>query len=56
MRKFKLTTILLALIITSQAQWNWQNPYPVGNQLEDIAFIDENTGWAVGKAGTIIYI
>jgi photosystem II stability/assembly factor-like uncharacterized protein len=35
-------------------QWEWQNPIPQGNTLNDIFFIDQNTGWAVGDAGTII--
>lgn len=32
----------------------WQNPLPMGNTLLSVAFVDANTGWAVGVAGTIL--
>lgn len=35
-------------------QWQWQNPLPQGNTLNDVFFIDQHTGWAVGDAGTIM--
>jgi hypothetical protein len=38
----------------SIAQWEWQNPLPQGNVLNDVFFNDENTGWAVGNCGTIL--
>jgi photosystem II stability/assembly factor-like uncharacterized protein len=34
--------------------WQWQNPLPQGNTLKCIKFIDDDTGYAVGDAGTII--
>ena len=41
--------------IYSQDGWFWQNPLPCGNTLNDVCFIDANTGIAVGDAGTIIH-
>jgi hypothetical protein len=35
------------------AQWFWQNPLPQGNTLFSTFFVNSNTGWAVGEAGTI---
>ena len=36
------------------AQWEWQNPYPHGYNLNDVQFIDPLTGWAVGEFGSVI--
>lgn len=36
------------------AQWVWQNPLPQGNTLQDVAFINPSTGFAVGSSGMII--
>lgn len=33
---------------------HWQNPYPQGNTLWDVHFINDQIGWAVGDAGTIL--
>lgn len=57
MKKLYIITILLfitASISYSQSGWFWQNPLPQGNDLNCIKFLDVNTGWAVGKKGTII--
>jgi photosystem II stability/assembly factor-like uncharacterized protein len=35
--------------------WQWQNPLPQGNTLNDAHFIDANNGWAVGNGGTILH-
>lgn len=37
-----------------QKGWCWQRPRPMGNTIEDIAFVDATTGWAVGGAGQIL--
>lgn len=37
-----------------QKGWCWQRPRPMGNTIEDIAFVDATTGWAVGEAGQIL--
>lgn len=39
---------------SSSLPWAWQNPLPQGNNLTCVKFIDTNTGYAVGDAGTII--
>jgi len=47
--------ISISLIANSIiAQWHWQNPYPQGYDLNDVQFLDPQTGWAVGVYGTII--
>jgi photosystem II stability/assembly factor-like uncharacterized protein len=35
--------------------WEWQNPLPQGNSIRDLYFVDHETGWAVGEAGTILH-
>ena len=49
-----LSLILIFLASCSLAQWHWQNPLPQGNHLNDVFFINQNIGWAVGDFGTII--
>ncbi len=52
----KLILFLISMIIChlSTAQWEWQNPLPQGNDLNDVFFINENLGWAVGNCGAIV--
>ena len=53
----KKLIIFLLLTLSSYAQqqdWFWQNPYPQGNDLRDVSFIDSLHGWAAGDYGTII--
>jgi photosystem II stability/assembly factor-like uncharacterized protein len=38
----------------SQSGWFWQNPLPQGNSLQSVHFIDNETGWTVGNAGTVL--
>ena len=40
--------------IYAQFAWEWQNPKPQGNTLNDVFFTDTLTGYAVGLAGTLI--
>lgn len=40
--------------LEGDVQWVWQNPLPQGNTLQDVAFINASTGFAVGSRGTII--
>ena len=51
---FKGTILTLLLTQICFAQWFWQNPLPQGNSLYSIFFINSDTGWAVGEAGTIL--
>lgn len=34
--------------------WKWQNPLPTGNDLNNVQFLDTQTGWAVGRFGTLL--
>jgi photosystem II stability/assembly factor-like uncharacterized protein len=36
------------------AQWEWQNPLPQGNSLEQVTFVDNNYGWMLTIAGTLM--
>ena len=49
--KMKIAILISAITLISNisfAQWAWQNPFPQGNELHDVCFADENTGFAVG--------
>ncbi len=35
--------------------WFWQSPQPQGNELNDVAFGDAASVWAVGNGGTILH-
>ncbi|HEX2786376.1 MAG TPA: YCF48-related protein [Ignavibacteria bacterium] len=54
--KFFLLFILLNTISSNKiySQWFWQNPIPTGNRINGVEFLNENTGWFVCNAGTII--
>jgi photosystem II stability/assembly factor-like uncharacterized protein len=57
MKKFFFILIIIhftLLIVYSQSGWSWLNPLPQLNDLYDIKFVDDNTGYAVGNSGTII--
>ncbi len=41
-------------VSTGDGVWHWQNPWPQGNRLLAVDFVDASTGWAVGQSGTII--
>ncbi|HOX77510.1 MAG TPA: YCF48-related protein [Bacteroidales bacterium] len=54
-----ITPILIILFHLSAtdwacSQWTCQNPLPQVNTLNDVFFIDPETGWVVGEAGTIM--
>lgn len=52
-----LIILVIALLsyhnILSQSGWNWQHPYPQGNELNAIQ-MDGSIGWAVGVLGTVL--
>ena len=51
-----LTSILIFFLSDfAHAQWQWQNPLPQGNDIKEIIFTDENTGWIVGNGGLSAY-
>ncbi len=45
--------IILPTLCIGQ-DWKWLNPLPQGNFLTSIKFVNKDTGYAVGKFGTII--
>ena len=54
MKKQTFVALLLLGPFLSFAQWEWQNPLPQGNDLNDVFFVDQYTGWSVGDHGTIV--
>ena len=54
MKRVCIFFLLFSFIHFSYSQWEWQNPYPQGNTLTDVVFLNEYTGWAVGDCGTVI--
>ncbi len=49
-----LLILFLSTFISAQDSWFWQNPWPQGNGLNDVAVIDENKVIAVGHNGVIL--
>lgn len=41
-------------INTGWGEWIWVSPSVQGNTIEDVSFIDADTGWAVGSGGLIM--
>ena len=41
-------------MVTGDGTWQWTNPYPQGNPMKSISFVDANTGWAAGVGGAIL--
>jgi photosystem II stability/assembly factor-like uncharacterized protein len=54
--RFFLQTLFFFLLVTQIcfAQWEWQNPLPQINTLNEVSFFDELNGIAVGNEGSII--
>jgi photosystem II stability/assembly factor-like uncharacterized protein len=52
--KISLLVLIFSIHIFAQEGWFWQNPLPQGNTLRGVCFIDQNTGWTIGGAGTIL--
>ena len=51
---FFLIIFLIANVSNSQTGWYWQNPFPQGNNLKSVFFVNQYTGWSAGEKGTII--
>jgi photosystem II stability/assembly factor-like uncharacterized protein len=49
-------TILISSLFTEKcvSQFYWQNPLPQGNKLNQVQFINSNTGFTIGDAGTFM--
>jgi photosystem II stability/assembly factor-like uncharacterized protein len=54
----KITAFILFLLsqlaIPVSAQWEWQHPYPLGNDLKEVFCINNDEGWVVGELGSIL--
>ena len=52
----KLYAFLVLFILAAplQAQWQWLNPLPEGNEFYDAAFTDTQNGWIVGGNGALL--
>ena len=50
-----LSLLLTGVPINAHSGWFWQNPLPQGNHLRDVDFANQNNGWAIGEAGTILF-
>lgn len=56
----KYIVTLLVITFSSQyslsqtAKWNWVNPFPTGNLLNQTYFLDENNGFVIGEKGTVL--
>jgi len=53
---FALVLILNASNVFSQLNdnWKWLNPSPQGNTLNNVDFVDNNTGYSAGTYGTLL--
>jgi len=49
-----ISILSFLLSFSSLSQWEWQNPLPQGNTLNDVFFLNQDMGWAVGELGIII--
>jgi len=55
MKRLYFFLLLNFLFFPSSAQtWEWSNPKPCGNVMEEIYFTDPSTGYIVGTGGTIM--
>jgi photosystem II stability/assembly factor-like uncharacterized protein len=53
--RFRLLFFCLSLINPFvYAQWEWVNPLPTGHDYNNLAFVNDSTGWIVGEKGTIL--
>ena len=52
---FTLLIILCSIqIVNSQTGWQWVNPYPQGNTLEQVQMLNSSTGYAVTTSNSVI--
>src|SRR3972149_3881386 len=54
MKKLIIFFLFSISAFAQQQEWYWQNPYPQGNDLRDVYFINSIIGWAIGAYGTVI--
>ena len=46
--------LLLAFNLCFGQDWKWLNPIPTGNNLNNVKFLNADTGYAAGDYGTIL--
>ena len=39
----------------AQSVWQWRNPFPQGNQLNSLSYLDSSHLWAVGNHGSVAF-
>ena len=54
MQLVKVSLLVFIFSFSMFAQWYFQNPYPTGNNLICLKFVNSEVGWAVGEFGTIL--
>jgi photosystem II stability/assembly factor-like uncharacterized protein len=54
MKKLPFLLFFLLLAVPAQAQWQWLNPLPEGNEFYDAAFATTQNGWVVGGNGSLL--
>lgn len=56
MRKiiYIILIIILAKSMLAQSSWQWQNPKPLGDPINQILFIDNQVGWILPENSTIM--
>ncbi|RLD31365.1 MAG: hypothetical protein DRI83_12550, partial [Bacteroidetes bacterium] len=54
MKKMLILSIICLMSNLLWSQWEWQNPKPTGNPLNNLYFTDNNHGWIAGANGTVL--
>jgi photosystem II stability/assembly factor-like uncharacterized protein len=55
MKKYIIIVFFIIInLCYAQEKWYWQNPRPQGNDLNDVYFINDSVGWAVGNNSAIL--
>ncbi|MCH2223550.1 MAG: YCF48-related protein [Crocinitomicaceae bacterium] len=53
--RLNIIAVLILFPIISSAQWYINPDVPQASRYDDIVFVDENEGWAVGSSGNILH-
>lgn len=52
--KIYFTLIFISIPAILTAQWQWQNPKPLGDEIQQVLFIDNQTGWMIPSNTTLL--
>ncbi len=55
LRSLLTLVLIMSNTILACAQWEWQNPWPQGNSLNDIEVVDQGNIWAAGEGGVLLH-